>query len=221
MMLGVSTNLGKTKDAPTAPRATSTGWRDPRLWIGVALVAASILVGVKVIGAADDTIEVWAVRSDLAKGQEVGSGDLVVKRVHLADDADLYVHADEELPDGATLERAVGAGELLPEGALGDGEEALVELVMPLTTQYVPQDLAKGDQISVWVVTRSDGGSGKPRSPEKVVGGVVVLDVPKSDDTWSFSDTQQVLIGVPAAEADRVKGILQGNTDETIQITRP
>ena len=55
-------------DTPTARRASAPGWRDPRLWIGVGLVAASVLVGALVLGTSDDTVAVWAATDAMGPG---------------------------------------------------------------------------------------------------------------------------------------------------------
>ena len=49
-------NLGITDTSCRAPGAPPPGWRDPRLWIGVAIVAVSVLVGALVLGTSDDTV---------------------------------------------------------------------------------------------------------------------------------------------------------------------
>ncbi|HEY9565521.1 MAG TPA: hypothetical protein VIR30_17270, partial [Nocardioides sp.] len=95
----MSTHHQRT-DVPLAARARSAGWRDPRLWIGVALVAASVLIGARVLGSADDMTEVWALKDDLAAGQQVGTEDLEPTRVRFDDDQDArdYVLVEDGLP---------------------------------------------------------------------------------------------------------------------------
>ena len=72
-------------DTPSARRATAPGWRDPRLWIGVAIVAASVLAGALVLGTSDDTVPVWAAADSLGAGHTLTAGDLTVRRVGFAD----------------------------------------------------------------------------------------------------------------------------------------
>ena len=78
---------------------------------GIALVAASVLVGARLLGGADDTVEVWSAGADLAAGQPVTEADLVARRVRFGDEADgdRYLRVGDRLPDDATLSRAVGA----------------------------------------------------------------------------------------------------------------
>src|SRR6195952_1575831 len=81
-----SVNLGMT-DTPAARRAAAPGWRDPRLWVGVAIVAASVLVGALVLGSSDDTVPVWAAGDAMGAGHVLTSDDLTVRRVRFADDS--------------------------------------------------------------------------------------------------------------------------------------
>src|SRR5262245_21162948 len=70
-----SVNLGTT-DTPAASRAAAPGWRDPRLWVGAAIVAASVLLGALVLGSSDDTTPVWAAEAALGAGHVLTSDDL-------------------------------------------------------------------------------------------------------------------------------------------------
>src|SRR4051794_32919907 len=51
---------------PTPRRVRPPRWLDLRLVLGVLLVLASVLLGARVVGAADATVPVWAVTGDLA-----------------------------------------------------------------------------------------------------------------------------------------------------------
>jgi hypothetical protein len=67
----VATTLGDatvTTDTGTpALRVRRPGWRDPRLWIGVVLVAGSVVAGARLLAAADDTVQVWSPRRTSAR----------------------------------------------------------------------------------------------------------------------------------------------------------
>ena len=94
-----SAGLPTASDVPAA-RVGSSPCRDPRLWIGIVLVAASVVVGARVLAAADDTVQVWAAARDLGAGQRVEADDLVAQRVRFADADALggYFTVDDELP---------------------------------------------------------------------------------------------------------------------------
>lgn len=216
MMTLVSMNLG-TMDAPPAVRATRPGWRDPRLWIGVALVVASVLVGARLVGNAQQTTEVWAARSDLAAGQPVTLDDLVRTRVHLDEEVrDVYLPADEEPPEDGRLTRAVAAGELLPVGAFEETSAGLIEVPVQLATELVPDGLAVGQLVDVWVDTGSESGA----ASEPVLDDVVVLAVPQGDEGFGGGGRRQVLLGVDPDAGSGIGSVLAALRDDRVALVR-
>jgi hypothetical protein len=219
MMPPVSRDLG-TVDAPTAVRARGPGWRDPRLWLGIALVAASVLVGARLLGGADDTVEVWSVDADLAAGQPVTEGDLVARRVRFDDDADgdRYLRVGDPLPDDATLSRAVGAGELLPAAALGATEEGLTEVPVWAPAEVIPASIESGSVVDVWVTPTP--GASSTNGSVLVLDDVVVIAVPRGEDSFGPGGNRQVLVGVTDGAAPEVGQALAAAKDNRIVITR-
>src|SRR3954469_10988533 len=146
---------------PTARRSSAPGWRDPRLWIGVAVVAASVLVGALVLGTSDDTVAVWAAPDSMGPGHALTADDLTVRRVGFADDADaaLYLGADEQLPSGLRLLHGVAAGELLPRAALGAADDAsLRQVPISVASDQVPRSIGAGDVVDVYLRPSSRSG---------------------------------------------------------------
>lgn len=190
--------------SPPATRHRAALWKDPRLVVGVALVALSALFGATVLGGADATVGVWATRAPLARGQDVGPGDLVRREVRFADqvDADRYLSADSTLPDGAVLARDVGPGELLPRAALGAGSGASsVEVPLSVPAEAVPATVRRGSVVDVWVTPDPDlapAGSPEGSGTESalVFGQVTVLAVSRSGGALGPSATRQVIVGV-------------------------
>lgn len=220
MMTPVSSDLG-TLDAPPALRARTTGWRDPRLWLGIALVAASVLVGARLLGSADDTVEVWTAGGDLAAGQPVAAGDLVARRVRFTDDGDgdRYLRVGDPLPSEATLSRAVGAGELLPAAALGSAEEGLTEVPLWAPGEVIPASVEPGSTVDVWV-TPTPGSGPAVKGSVLVLDDVVVIAVPRGEDSFGPGGNRQVLVGVADGAAPEVGQALAAAKDDRIVITR-
>lgn len=214
----VSRDLGMT-DAPDAARAARPGWRDPRLWIGVALVAASVLVGSRLLGGADDTIEVWAASGDLAAGQEVTEDDLTARRVRFDDDVDAgrYLRVGDDLPDQATLARAVGAGELLPTAALGRADDGLLEVPIWAPYDAIPGNLTAGSTVDVYVTPFSGDRAG---GAQLVLDDVVVIAAPRSAESFGPSGNRQVLIGVSDEDQSGVGLALAAAKDDRVAIAR-
>ena len=70
---------GSPAQSPPARRASRPGWRDPRLAVGLVLVALSVVVGVRVVDGRDETTPVLAAATPLVPGQTLSDADLTVE----------------------------------------------------------------------------------------------------------------------------------------------
>ena len=208
--------------SPSARRQPPATWRDPRLVVGLAIVAASVLLGATLFDRADDTVAVWAAGSDLRGGTTVATTDLERREIRFAqaEDADRYVSADSAIPDDTSLLRDVGAGELLPRAALGDpGSTALVEVPVGVASEAVPSTVRVGSVVDVWV------------SPERAVAGqeasegeavlvfddVVVVAAPRTGSALGPSSVRQVIVGVgPEQEGGLAAALARVATGTTV-----
>ena len=73
-------------DQPTArempaARLAIPRWGDSRLVLGLLLVMGSVLLGARLLAAADDTVPVWAVTEDLGSGTSLQPDDLVARGI--------------------------------------------------------------------------------------------------------------------------------------------
>lgn len=211
-------------DVPTATRAQPPGWRDPRLWVGVAIVAVSIIAGARILGAADESVTVWAAARDVAPGDTVRADDLVSTPVRFGDESvlDHYLLTSDPLPDDLLLARGLGAGELVPAAALGSGEGAdtvIVSLAFP--PELIPTNIGAGSMIELLVIPDEGEGVGKSGAGETttVLSDVVVIDAPSAADSLgSVSRGRQLVLGIPEAESDALTEILAAGEDERVRV---
>src|SRR3954452_20167145 len=61
--------------APVAARLRRPGWRDPRLLVGVVMVAASVALGSWAVQSAQTTVPVYVARDALVPGQRLEPDD--------------------------------------------------------------------------------------------------------------------------------------------------
>lgn len=226
-MAAVANDLGTVRGAPPRPltppaatRSRAPGWRDPRLWVGVVVVAASVLLGARVLGAADDTVTVWAAAGELAPGTSLAEDDLVAVRVRFADDTDLaaYLPTGETLPAEATLTRGVGAGELVPAAALGaPGDTGLLQVPVAVEPEQLAGAVATGSRVNVYLVARG-GADGGHDSGEPVLEDVAVLDAAAPDDGYAASGLRRLVLGVQEEDAARFYGLLGSLTDPLVSV---
>src|SRR5690606_13264936 len=95
-------------------------WFDPRLAVGIVLVGASVAGVVAIVTAADSTVTVYASGESLAVGDVLSAADLVATEVRLGGLDDGYLAPGDVPDDGLVVTRTIGAGELIPEGAVGE-----------------------------------------------------------------------------------------------------
>ncbi|MDT0275161.1 SAF domain-containing protein [Blastococcus goldschmidtiae] len=193
-------------------RVRAPRWLDLRLLVGVFLVLGSVLLGARVVGAADATVPVWAATGDLAAGTELDADDLVAVDVRLDDTADAYLSTVTR-PEGRTLARAVRSGELIPGSALDEPAD-LVQVALPVQAGFVPPGLRRGGLVDVYAVadpavgaTTATGGSVTPvveRAPVQALSGRTdgVLSTPTT--------TVQVVVSVARDEAAAVLAAIGG-----------
>jgi len=225
-MPGVNQHSGNTpgpapSSAPRALRLRQPSWRDPRLWVGVALVLGSVVAGARLVAAADDTVGVWSAASDLVPGAPVAADALVRVQVSLSDDQlDDYLPVTEGVPAGVAAGRPVGAGELVPRAALvplDEVDRTTVSLSVP--TDQVPGAVRAGSVVDIWVVPEQ--GTGRPGAEaEKLLSEVVVVEAPEVPQGFgSVGSDRQLVVAVPAAAESGLPGLVRASSEGRIMVS--
>ena len=228
MMSPVSRNLGNpgAQAPPVAVRATTPGWRDPRLWIGIAIVAVSVVAGARLLASADDTVAVWATVDDMGAGDLVSEADLEVRRVRFADDAELsrYFRADDELPADLQLSRGVGAGELLPRAAVGAAADAdRLQVSIEVPPGRVPPSVDSGAVVDVFVLDNGADEPGRRAHDDSgpALAEVTVVDAPEPDASFgTTAGLRQIVLAVPEQEVADFHTLLDSVQDPLISVVR-
>ncbi|MCR1786017.1 hypothetical protein KVF89_26015 [Nocardioides carbamazepini] len=202
------------------------------------LVTGSVVVGARLLAAADDTVAVWAMAGDRGAGAPVAADALAVQRVRFADDAMLerYFAADEPVPDDLVLVRAIGEGELLARSAVGAAEEeAVLRVPLEVDPNRVPPDVTTGSIVDVWLTdgsalgapsdTPADAGrgagrgaAGKAEGDGPALSGVTVVAAPAYDDTFAVTGARQLVVAVDDERAAEFEGLLGALQDPVIRI---
>jgi hypothetical protein len=184
------------------------------------LVLASVVVGARVLAAADDTVPVWRLDHAVSVGMTISAADVRATPVHFssAGDESRYWLADEPLPAQARLTRDVGQGELLARSAVSTDPGAVPhELPLSVTAAGLPADVGPGDHVQVWAVPQPDDAK---RSTELVLSDAAVLSVGEVAVTGVGSD-RQVVVALPGdADTSAVLDGLNGSTVVLVRIGR-
>jgi hypothetical protein len=207
--------------SPSAARAPGRSWRDPRLVVGIVIVAVSVLLGARLLASADDTVAVWSVAGDLSAGSVLSDADLerVDLRFGTPEVAGRYLAADTALPAGSVLTRDVVAGELLPRAAVGNGDPVdLLEVPLAVAAEAVPATLRAGEVVDVWVTPAAMAGQA-PRAV-RVLDQVRVVAVPRSGSALGPSATRQVVVGLEVEDETRLAMALARLSDGAAVIVR-
>lgn len=208
----MTTTTGLT--SPPAIRLRRPGWRDPRLLLGLLLVAGAVALGSVAVQAAGRTVPVLATRTAVVPGEPVGRDDLVVRDVRLAEAEEEYLRADRPVDPDLVAVRAIGAGELVPVDAVATGAALDVRSVAVRPSGELSRAVVEGAVVDLWFVAASGtAGDAQPAAP--LVEGVVVAEV--GDDAGSLTAAgPTVHVLVPTADLPSVLAALAG--DGTVEV---
>lgn len=203
-----------TGSAP-AQRLSRSRWRQPRLVVGLLLVAAAVVLGARVLAALDDSVLVWQVDSSARAGSPTSGLDVspVAVRFDDAGTQAAYLSADQGLPVDGVVARDLAPGELLAVTDLRDEQDVTVgQLPIDVPTGSMPADLAAGDRVDVWVVPGAAAGAAPSAGGATPVRGVRVLaQVRVAAVTAAGStvgDTRQLLVDLSDRDAARLDSVL-------------
>ncbi|GIG28243.1 hypothetical protein [Cellulomonas marina] len=220
--------------APVAVRLRRPGWRDPRLLVGIALVAGSVLLGSWVVRSAQATVPVLVARGTLVPGDVVAAADLAVEEVRLVDAA-RYVPAATGLPQDAVVVRVVGEGELVPAAAVVPGAVLDVRPVAVPTTTAPSADLVVGSTVDLWATPPvpvvggagtgmgtgmgTTGGDGGRARPVALATGLTVAEVTRGSGALAAATGTVVHVLVPTADLPAVLAALaDGSTVDVVLV---
>lgn len=210
--------------SPQAGRLSPPSWLDARLVLGVLLVLVSVVVGARVLSAAERTQQVWTAVRDLPAGTALSRDDLRPTEVRLLGAAGQYLPAPDEAFVGYVLERGLGAGELVPVEALqAPGRGLDVRYVsVPVLPGRFPADLAKGELVDVWATPDRSAAAdpaGAPAEGSRLVLEAVPVQAPPDDGGALGAATaeQAVVLAVATAE---VGELLTAMSDGRIDLVR-
>jgi hypothetical protein len=205
-----------TSSSPQAARLVRSRWLDPRLVTGLLLMLGSVVLGTRVIAAADDTVPVLVAATDLAPGQSLTTTMVETRQVGLAESLEGLYHTGQ-VGDGYVVVRPVSAGELLPRSAVAvvTDTDAVRYVTVAVPATEVPVGLGPAAVVDVWrappeqgddrtagrlladvSVTAVDSGSGGLGGS----GGVARVTLAVAADTRA--DLDQAVAGLVAAARD-------------------
>lgn len=176
---------------------------DPRILIGVALIAASALGTTALVGALTRTVVVYRADGPIVAGDRVTSARLAPATVRLGDAAALYLSG--ALPEeGLVATRSIAAGEMVPRSAVGTdvavhSATVVVDLASPLAA-----GVAVGSTVDLWSAAKADPNENRYAAPVVLVGDAVVSRVVAPTGLIAGSAKDSVELQVPRDEVASV-----------------
>lgn len=132
-------------------RLKKPSWKDPRLLVGLLLVLASVVGVVSLVGAADQTTDVYVAREAIAVGERLTADNTARAKVRLGELEELYISGEAGLPDGLVAVQRIGKDQLLPKESLGKPDELDRKPVAITIDEPLPDQALAGSRVDVWV----------------------------------------------------------------------
>jgi hypothetical protein len=190
---------------PEARRLRAPSWRDSRLLIGLVLLLASVALGARAVSAADRTVPVYAARVALPADTVLAADQVLVVRVRFVGTDAAYLDARRPFPAGAVLSRTVGAGELIPRGAVAPAAMRGLRAVSLPIEGALPTGITTGSRVDVWVSARRRDGAGTGYdAPRQVARSVEVVRVDRPGTGLTAGRVTAVHLLMPEAELPTV-----------------
>ncbi len=182
-------------DTPVAGRLRRPGWRDPRLLVGLLLIAISVTAVTGIVRSSDTTVPYYAAKNTLTPGTVLARDDVVVVQARIP--AGTYVMPGEQ-PWGQVLTRVVGDGELVPLAALADQDDFTGRPIAVRTSLPLAAGVQRGSMVDVYL-TRTDADE-----PETtlVASGLVVESVDDESRSFSTGSVETVYVVVPQRDIE-------------------
>lgn len=153
-------------------------WRDPRMIVGVMLIAASMVGGGLALAAADRTVAYWAVSSRVHEGERVKRSDFTVAAAKVpARTAGTLIRTDAALPrrlGEMVWAQSLTGGTLVSPQHLR-AARSVVEVPITVGSGGVPADLRRGDVVDVWVSAGDTGASAADAKAVKLLSRARVV----------------------------------------------
>jgi hypothetical protein len=205
--------------ATTVQRSRVSRWGDFRLWLGVSVLIGSMFIGARVMASGEETVTLWRATQDLA----VGSSQLEVEPVVLAMNGTESSYLQGTNPPSGTMTRPVGAGELLPVGAMQAAGEAHLEgmgpiriVTVPVNPLHVAIGINAGDQVDVWASPDKVTSSVSEPAPREVLSNITVIQIAR--DVVGTGGDIGVVLGVPHVEVSALVQAMRNGVIDLVKV---
>lgn len=189
----------QTQVTALTPRLRKPTVKDPRLIVGILLVAVSVLIGVWAVNSAKDLTTVFVARETIAQGQAVTQSELRPIEVNLGSQTDAYFTKPLDSNVAYYAQETIRGGEFISIHSLGNQAQQDQRVVSITTSTPLPAEVGVGTKLDLWVITKTGDATGGT-APRLVAEGLVVNELPNTDGALSTSRNQSVHVIVDEPE---------------------
>jgi len=179
-------------------------WKDPRLLVGILLVLASVAGVVSLVGAADQTTEVYAAREPIAVGETLTTDKLHRVKVRLGEVEQHYLTPETGLDAGLVAVQRIGKDQLLPRESVGQLDGLDRKPVAVTVEETLPDQAVAGSRVDVWVAL-PDTRNGFSE-PSLLLAGAEIAQITPGSTALGSSRSTVVMVLVPDAQMPKLLG---------------
>lgn len=148
---------------------------DPRLLIGILLIAASTTGVWALVSGLDDSTEVYTARGTLTPGTRVEAADLTTESLRLGATVDHYLVPGDVPEGGLVVSRTIEEGELVPASAVDEVDRTGLATVVVPSRGPLPSGLGAGASVDVWAARHIERDNYEP--PAVLVAGAEIAGI--------------------------------------------
>ena len=178
---------------------TNRKTQDPRLWLGILLIVAAMIIGQLVVSSASSRVPAVTLTSNIAQGAQIRASDVSAVQVFVPMTENLLSIPSDAVGKIAATDLFVG--DLVRVHSISDGFAPDVRTVsVPIRAGHLPQ-VSPGEKVDVWMTPSLDGVA-LPGPAQLIIPNAVIANAPEFVDsgmdtsvTVSISQEQvQVLV---------------------------
>lgn len=177
---------------------------DPRLLIGIVLVAVSTVGVWALVSGLDDSTDVYAVRDTVTPGTRLQASDLALESARLGGNAVHYLTPGDLPEQGLVVTRSIGAGEFVPDSAVDTVDRVGLATVVVPSRGALPSELGVGSTVDVWAAAELGHGEFEP--PAVLVAGAQIAGIHEPEGMMASSSGVSVELLIPR---EKVAALLQ------------
>ncbi len=179
-----------TTASPQAVRLSRPGWRDPRLLVGIVLVALSVALGAMAVSAAGRTVPVLAATRALVPGDPLASADSSSAGPARRGGGPVSRCRRGSEEQDLVVVRTVGAGELVPAAAVAPAAALDLRSVAVTPLGALSDGVVPGAAVDLWFVPAASAGQ-VAEPPRQLAAGLTVAEVTEPGGALSIGGVDQ------------------------------